>query len=194
MVHIWGTNMGFNVNGALIETSQTALKITANSAIGLDTNASGFVTLTNRPTFVAYSTTGWNTFSGDSWNTLAFNSTLRNVGSCYSTSTNSFTAPVTGSYYFEHSSYQYKNPSSSEANYAHPTFWVNGSSTLRMASQTTSYRIRGRTYYGGNYSYDTQINDVLYLTAGDYVQVVTYCSGTQQWYGQYSHFTGFYIG
>ena len=186
--------MGFDVNGALIETSNTALKITASSVIGLDTNASGFPTLTNRPTFVASSTTGWNTFTADSWNTIAFNSAPRNIGSCFNTSNSRFTAPVTGAYYFEHSSYGYKNPSSNADSYTHPTFWVNDSSTLRQASQTTAYRLRSRTYSSGTYAWDTQINDILYLTAGDYVTVSTYCNGTQQWYGTYTHFTGFYIG
>jgi hypothetical protein len=186
--------MGFDVNGALIETSNTALKITASGVIGLDTNATGFVTLTNRPTFVAYQNTGWTTFTGNSWNTLTFNTAYRNIGSYYNTSTNRFTAPVTGAYYFEHCSYGYKNPSSNADSYTHPTFWVNGSSTARMASESTSYRLRSRTYYSSTYSWDTQINDILYLTAGDYVQVVTYCNGTQQWYGFYTHFTGFYIG
>lgn len=186
--------MGFDVNGALIQTSNTALKIIASSVIGLDTNTSGFTTLANRPSFVAYSSLGWQTFSGDSWNTLVFNAAYRNIGSCYNVSNGSFTAPVSGSYYFTHSAYGYKNPSSNSDSYTHPTFWVNGSSTLRMASATTSYRLRSRTYYSSTYSWDTQINDILYLTAGDYVQVVTYCNGTQQWYGLQSHFTGFYIG
>ena len=186
--------MGFDVNGALIETSQTALKITASTVIGLDTNASGFVTLTNRPTFVAVNTGAWQTFTGDSWNIIAFDSAPRNIGSHYNTANNRFTAPVTGAYYFEHSSYGSKNPSSNADSYTHPTFWVNGNSTLRMASQTTSYRLRSRTFYSSTYSWDTQINDILYLTAGDYVQVYTYCNGTQQWYGTYTHFTGFYIG
>lgn len=186
--------MGFDVNGALIETSQTALKITASSVIGLDTNASGFTTLTNRPTFVAYQNAGWATFTANAWNTMIFNTAYRNTGSYYNVSNGRFTAPVTGAYYFEHMAYGYKNPSSNADSYTHPTFWVNGSSTQRMAAEGISYRLRSRTYYSSTYSWDTQINEILYLTAGDYVQVVIFCNGTQQWYGYYSHFTGFYIG
>jgi hypothetical protein len=187
--------MGFNVNGALIETSNTALKITASSVVGLDTNASGFPTLTNRPSFVATNTNAaWQTFTTNDWNTIAFNSAPQNIGSCFNTANNRFTAPVTGAYYFEHSSYGYKNPSSNSDSYTHPTFWVNASSTLRQASESGNYRLRSRTYLTGSYSWDTQINDILYLTAGDFVTVTTYCNGTQQWYGTYAHFTGFYIG
>ena len=186
--------MGFDVNGALIETSNAALKITASSVVGLDTNASGFTTLTSLPTFEAYQNAGWATFTANAWNTMSFNTAYRNTGSHYNVSNSRFTAPVTGAYYFEHSSYGYKNPSSNSDSYTHPTFWVNGSSTQRMAAEGTSYRLRSRTYYSSTYSWDTQINDILYLAVGDYVQVVTYCNGTQQWYGLQSHFTGFYIG
>lgn len=186
--------MAFDINGALIETVNTALKITASSVTGLTTNSQGFVTLGSRPWFIAYSTSGWNTFTGDAWNVPALASTYVNNGSHYNTSNYRFTAPVTGAYYFEHQSYGYKNPSTNASSYTHPTFWVNGNSELRMASQTTSYRLRSRTYYDGTYSWDTQVNDIIYLTAGDYVQVYTYCNGTQQWYGQYTHFTGFYLG
>lgn len=186
--------MAFDVNGALIETSGTALKITASSLTGLDTNASGFPTLSQRPWFVAYQNAGWTTFTANAWNTLVLNTTYANNGSHYSTANGRFTAPVTGSYYVEHMSYGYKNPSTNADSYTHPTFWVNGSSTLRQGSTTTAYRLRSRTYYSSTYSWDTQINDIFYLTAGDYVQVVTYCNGTQQWYGYYTHFTGFYIG
>jgi len=186
--------MGFNVNGALIETSNTALKIIASGVIGLETNTSGFPTLSNRPFFVAYQNSGWITFTGNAWNTVTFNTAYSNNGNHYSTVNSRFTAPVTGAYYFEHSSYGYKNPSTNADSYTHPTFMVNGNQLLRMASQTVPYRLRSRTYYSSSYSWDTQINDILYLTAGDYVQVYTYCNGTQQWYGYYTHFTGFYIG
>jgi hypothetical protein len=186
--------MGLNINGALIESSNTALKITANGAVGLDTTPSGLIKFNNRPWFVAYSNAGWVTFTANDWNTITLNVAYANNGSHYNTSNYRFTAPVSGSYYFEHSGYGYKNPSSNSDSYTHPTFWVNGSSTSRMASQTTSYRLRSRTYYSSTYSWDTQINDILYLAAGDYVQVVTYCNGTQQWYGLQTHFTGFYIG
>lgn len=186
--------MAFDINGALIETSNTALKISASSKIGLDTNTSGFPTLTRRPWFVAYSNQGWITFSANAWNTMAFNTAYANNGSHYNTSNYRFTAPVTGSYYFEYCSYGYKNPSSNADSYTHPMFWVNGSATLRQGSISTAYRLRSRTYYSSTYSWDTQINDIFYLTAGDYVQAVTYCSGTQQWNGALSHFTGFYIG
>lgn len=184
--------MAFDINGALVQTENTALKITANSNIGLSTNAQGFVTLSSRPYFIAYSTAGW-IYHAATWLTPVLGSTYVNNGSCYNTTNYQFTAPVSGTYYFEFSAYWYKNDSSA-ATYNHPGFWVNGSSTYRMASQTTAYRLRVRTYYDGNYSADTQVNDVIYLGAGDYVGVQCYASAGQQFYGLYSHFTGFLIG
>jgi hypothetical protein len=186
--------MAFNINGALVETSQSALKMTASSIVGLDTNSSGFVTLSSRPWFIAYRNTGWVTYTGNAWNTIPFDVAYVNNGSHYNTGTNRFTAPVTGTYYFTFCSYGYKNPSTNADSYTHPTLWVNGSSTLRQASQTTAYRLRSRTNASSSYSWDLQINDILYLTAGDYVQVYVYCNGTQQWYGYYTHFTGTYLG
>ena len=187
--------MALNVDGALFESTFASLKITASSRIGFDTSLTGsFPTLPYRPWFVAYRNSAWNTFSANAWNPLSLNATYQNNGSHYSTSTYRFTAPITGAYYFEHSAYGLKNPSTNSSSYTHPMFWVNGSSTLRMASQSTSYRLRSRTNFSSTYSWDTQINDILYLTSGDYVQVVIYCNGTQQWYGYYTHFTGFFIG
>lgn len=186
--------MAFDVNGTLIETSSSALKITTSSKIGLDFNSSGFATLSNRPYFVAYQNAGWATFSANAWNTIPFNTAYANNGSHYSISNGRFTAPVTGAYYFTSSLYGYKNPSTNADSYTHPTFWVNGSSTLRQASQTTAYRLRSRTNFSSSYSWDLQINDIFNLTAGDYVNVVVYCNGTQQWYGLQSHFTGTYLG
>lgn len=186
--------MAFDINGALIQTQNSALSITANGVLGLSTNSNGFTTLNQRPWFIAYSNTAWNTYSANAWNIPALSSTYVNNGSHYNTSNYRFTAPVTGAYYFEASSYGYKNPSSNADSYTHPVFWVNNSGTVRMASQTISYRLRSRTYYSSTYSWDLQINDILYLTAGDYVNFYVFCNGTQQWYGTYTHFTGFYLG
>lgn len=186
--------MALNINGTVIELSNTGLKTTFNSNIGLDTNTSGFISLTNRPWFVSYKNGGWNTYSANAWNAVVLDTTYVNNGSHYSTLTGRFTVPVTGSYYFEYCSYGYKNPSTNSDSYTHPIFLINGSTTARKASSTTDYRLRSRTYYSSSYSWDQQINDIFYLTAGDYVQPYIYCNGTQQWYGHYTHFTGFYIG
>jgi hypothetical protein len=59
--------------------------------------AAGSIQFTN-PRFFAYSYNGNTSFSGG--DTLVYNLTEYNIGSCYSTSTGYFTAPVNGVYHF----------------------------------------------------------------------------------------------
>lgn len=59
------------------------------------------MTNTNQPGFFAYPSADIATVTGDGTDyTIAFNSTLFNNGTNYSTSTYAFTAPVTGNYQF----------------------------------------------------------------------------------------------
>jgi hypothetical protein len=187
--------MAFDINGALIETSNSALKITANGITGLDINASNFPVLGSRPYFVAQGNqAAWQNLNSANWTTLIFNTTLVNNGSDYSTANGRFTAPVTGVYYFEAHLYHLKNTDTSATGYTHPLFNINGSYTERQASGTTAYRLRSRTNVAGGYSTDTQINDIFRLTAGDYVVYQVYSSGATQWYPPYSLFSGYLIG
>jgi hypothetical protein len=186
--------MAFNVNGTIIDKNNNGVRINHNSNIGVDTNSLGFVTLTQRPWFISYSNSGWNTYTANAWNAISLSTAFVNNGNHYNTATSRFTAPVTGAYYFEFSSYGSKNPSTNADSYTHPLFLINGSTTARKGSTGTDHRLRGRTYYSSSYSWDQQINDIFYLTAQDYIQPYIYCSGTQQWYGTSTHFTGFYIG
>lgn len=189
--------MALNINGATIQTSNSALSITANSITGLNINSLNFPVQSNRPYFCATgNTAAWQNLTTAAWTTIVFNTTNINNGSGYSTSTGAFTAPVSGTYYFEHSLYcQKAGATPLSTDYTHPTFIINGSQTTRQASQTIPYRIRGRTNANGNYSFDTQINDIFYLAAGDYVQVYVYSSrDLQQWYPPYAQYTGFLIG
>lgn len=187
--------MAFNINGALIETSNSALKITANGVTGLDINASNFPVLGSRPYFVAQGNQGaWTNLSAGAWNTIIFNTTLINNGSDYNTANGRFTAPTTGVYYFEAHLYHQKNTDTSNTGYTHPLFNINGSYTLRQASASASYRLRSRTNVAGAYATDTQINDMFYLAGGDYVVYQVFSSGLTQWYPQLSLFSGYLIG
>jgi hypothetical protein len=112
----------------------------------------------------------------------------------YDKTTGRFTAPVSGTYAFQASTYAYKNTATNPDSYVHPIFRINDSYTSKQASQTTPYRLRMRTYYTGGYSGDTQINDIFYLTAGDYVTFHNYSSSTLLWYGNQSYFSGFLVG
>ena len=186
--------MTLNINGATVQTSNSALSMTANSITGLNINSSNFPVQSNRPYFCATgNTAAWQNMTAATWTTIVFNTTNVNNGSSYSTSTGAFTAPVSGIYYFEMSMYCSKT-GGAVTNYSHPIFIINGSQTTRQSSYTTNYRMRGRTYIAGGYNFDTQINDVFYLAAGDYVQVSVYNDVLQQWYPPYAQFTGFLMG
>ena len=187
--------MPLDIAGATIQSSNTALSVIANGFTGLNIDASNRVILSNRPSFFVEQTpAAWTNFSNGSFAVLPFNTVIWNNGSCYSTSTNSFTAPVSGVYYFASSLYFYKNTSSNPDSYVHPMFFVNGSSTARSASTGGEYRIRGRTNAASSYSHDTQINNIFRLTAGDYVQLYVYGGGALQWYATQNFFSGALIG
>lgn len=185
--------MPLNINGATIQTSNSALSITANSVTGFDINANNFPVLSSRPSFSAQGTSTWVAMANGAWTTVVFDTVNGNVGSNYNTSNGAFTAPVNGIYYFEAHLYGYKGTTSPDS-YTHPTFIINGSHTYRQAQASAPYRLRSRTYYDGGYSWDTIINDVFYLAAGDYVQYFVYNSSGANYYPPYSLFSGFLIG
>jgi hypothetical protein len=152
----------------------------------------GYFNNTSVPGFIAGSATdpGWVAVTSGTWakiNQYATTTTY-NRGSNYNTSTTRFTAPVTGPYLFIWSAYTY------QASYTHPVFAVNGDLGGRHISGTPTYRIRGYGYIS-NYATDTQIEEVYYLTAGDYVEVYMYAGGgTAYSYAFYCLFAGIFVG
>lgn len=112
--------------------------------------------------------------------------TVYNRGSHYSTANTRFTCPVTGPYLFMFSTYAYTS------NYFHPGFYVNGTATGAGRLNFT-YRIRGYGFVA-NYQQDAQIEEVLYCTAGDYVEAYWYSGGNSYSYPYYSLFMGAYVG
>ena len=188
--------MTFDIAGATIQTNANALSITTNSNVGLYFNALNIPQLGNRPYFIATKNlANWVNYTAANWIDLSMDYAIVNNGSYYSTSTYAFTAPVTGTYWFTQSCYSYKNTATNNDSYTHPIFRVNGSYSARMASASTNFRLRNRTYYAGGYVGDTQNNQIIYLTAGDYVTAHTYSSTAQmQWYGNESIFCGCLLG
>jgi len=186
--------MPLNINGATIQTSNSALSITANSVTGFDINSSNFPVLSTRPSFSAQGTASWVTMPNGNWSTIVFNTVNGNIGNNYNTSNGLFSAPISGLYYFEAHIYGYKGDSI-PTSYTHPVFLINGSFTFRQATAgTPAYRLRSRTVFSATYSWDTIINDVFYLAAGDTVQYYVYNSSGNLYYPPYSLFSGFLIG
>lgn len=110
--------------------------------------------------------------------------TVYNRGSHYSTVNTRFTAPLTGPYWFAFTTYLYTS------SYVHPIFSINGGLT---SGYYTQYRIRGHGMVA-NYQQDAQIEEVMYLSAGDYCEVYWYSSGNSYHYPYYSLFQGAYVG
>jgi hypothetical protein len=186
--------MPLNINGATIQTSNSALSITANSVTGFDINSSNFPVLSTRPAFSAQGTAGGIALPNGDWTTIVFDYANGNVGSNYNTGNGLFTAPVSGVYYFEAHIYGYKGDSI-PSSYTHPVFLINGSFTYRQAQAgTPAYRLRSRTVSASTYSWDTIINDVFYLAAGDNVRYYVYNSAGAVYTPSYSLFSGFLIG
>ena len=190
--------MPVNVNGTIL-TGGTSLSVTDASSnilykqgttglVSKPTNSSGTI-LT--PMFnVGWSPASWTNLGGVVVFDYTGASGYLNVNGCYNTSNGAFTAPFTGLYLFKHFIYIY-GPSGSYTDYVHPLYLVNGSSVTRRPGGTP-YRMR---LYGlvTNYGWDTDCCELIYLTAGDYVQVYCPMSGTIQGYAPYASFSGSYI-
>jgi hypothetical protein len=190
--------MPFDINGTILTggTSITATDASSNKifqqlstgqVLKPTTSAGSILT----PMFsVGWGAGGWTDIGG----IVPFNYTggsgYFNVGGCYNTSTYAFTAPWTGLYLFKQDVYTY-GPTSTITWYYHPLFLVNGSTTLRRPGGTP-YRMRA---YGvdATYACDSDCCELIYLTAGDYVQVYLPRNGTMQGYAQYSNWNGSYL-
>lgn len=197
--------MPIDINGTIV-SGGTSLIAKDSSNNNLYQQTSGGYTLrptnssgsTYLPLFnVGWSSEGWVSFGGSgSWYVIPFRLTsgsgYYNVGSCYNTGNYTFNAPLTGLYLFKSHAYIYY-PLANIAYYTHPMFFVNGNGTNRRPSGGPLYRIR---QYGlrADYGRDTDICEMMYLTAGDYVQSVGYVGNGMQGYAQYSSWNGAYLG
>lgn len=180
------------VDSSSLRSSNSGISLTANSITGLSIDSAGYFVTQKRPMFCAENTNA-GISTGTGWQVKVFNNSLFDLMGNYNTSNGRFTAPVTGIYFLAANVYTAKNGGSSYDEYSHPMFWINGSMTQRQSVGAGPYRIRGRNYYNGGYSYDNEFCDLFYLTAGDYVQVYIYHSHNHTWYGYHSSFRGFLV-
>jgi len=141
------------------------------------------------PAFITGSSTdpGWVAYGSGSWHKLSnyCNVTSYNRGSHYSTTNTRFTAPIRGPYWFSYTCYIYSG------GYVHPIFSVNGNLTSNYGQ--TQYRMRGHGMLV-NYQQDVQIEEVIFLNVGDYVEPYWYSSGTSYQYVRYCLFQGAFVG
>jgi hypothetical protein len=186
-------------NGSRVEGSTSAFRIRNPAGTNVfeqgvanyNSIPFGYYNNVNIPMFAAGSGStadpGWLSITDSTWTKVNgyCNTVSINRGSCYDTSATRFNAPISGPYLFIWHCYCYQN------NYYHCSFGVNGSTTTRHGANT-KYRIRGYGYYAG-YATDSQIEEVVYLQAGDYVEVFHYGS-TAYYYPSHGQFAGIYVG
>jgi len=182
--------MGLDLNGTTISKSGTSLIFTkTNTSLTFD-NGGRLIRGGYHPIFFAVHTTGdWAASAAAGWQYKLYNAVEINQNNCFNTTNGIFTAPCTGTYLFTSTSYHY----TSGVTYTHPMFAVNGSVANRVP-YTTVFRMRAYNETNG-YSFDADISQLYYLTAGDYVQTVIYVSsGTLNHLMYFNKFAGYFLG
>jgi len=146
-------------------------------------NTNGVVTKPYQPAFVATNNAGTHTTNAGS--TFDFNVEKFDKGNNYDPSTYRFTAPVSGTYYFNFHIYLFASASQKSIAYK-----VNGS---YFSIQDTAISYQG-TVDISSFTIDGPI--MLDLAANDYVEVAVrnVASANTSWYGGHSWFMGYLIG
>jgi hypothetical protein len=138
-------------------------------------DSSGRITTPYQPAFSAYR--GSLTLATQTWTTIVYDNCTINRGSCYSTSTGRFTAPVAGYYYFE-------AIGEGGGGAFHTLMSVNGGTPAGQgdgAQNWTSSNVSRQAF-------------VLSLAAGDYVYVQHYINAGQTMTSNRCHFHGYLLG
>jgi hypothetical protein len=147
-------------------------------------DSAGRVTMPYQPHFVVKANYGSHTVlnaASPDWSVV-----YRNNGGHFNTSTDTFTVPVTGLYFFRTHALIEKSANSGY-NYAYAMFYFNG----------TAYSDYAHTPSNGTTSYiDIALTAVVYLQAGDTVQArYTTVNGAAFYAGStYNAFSGYLIG
>ena len=148
------------------------------------------------PWFIAYSSSNFVSGASGTWNTTIYDVvTAGNSGAWYNTSNGRFTAPVKGLYWFHSQHYIYSAVSGAE--YLHHTLGVNGSRNSGGGqSPSGAFTIFDLNQPApADEDSSTDVTRLLYLNAGDYVNVNVYVAppGGNYMSGQQSYFAGYLV-
>ena len=155
-------------------------------AVRMTIDSAGRMTTPYQPIFYTYQTAA---ASGTALGvfTTQFNTTLVNIGSCYSTSTGRFTAPVAGTYKFDGRFLARQQGTNGPLEF---TFYKNGTNVVARSCCYTSV--------SGSGDHDNMFASIyLTLAVNDYVQIgfTVVNGGTDYYYGEnLASFSGQLIG
>jgi len=171
------TTINASTSSGLVTTPDNSGAIALQNAgvTGLNISASGQVTTPLQPAFNAAMSTGAVISSG---NVVVYGNAYTNIGSCYSTSTGRFTAPVSGMYQFNANIY------SNAATFGSARFSVNGGTN---AASGPLFQNVGNSNYP-----TTAMSEAIYLNAGDTMAI--YINSGSMYADQDCRFSGFLIG
>lgn len=147
---------------------------------GFNLTAAGYPLTPLRPAFYIRKT-GSQTVPGGT--TISFDTAVTNIGSCYSTSTNSFTAPVAGFYSLTSKLWINRNGLA----YCAVNVYINGSTLSGAGAYTDASGVSS-----GNLTYLTSLQ--YYLNANDVVLFKIDCPTGSVVIDNSGYFCGFLIG
>lgn len=119
---------------------------------------------------------------------------FKNVGSIYNPSNGRFTAPLTGFYLIRHHMYVYINSTSTTGNRVYYMYAVNGAygqNRLGGAGWPAKSSLQGMF---GTMQHDTDSCEIMYLYAGDYVEIAVYLTADIQVYPPNSTYAVTFLG
>ena len=139
-----------------------------------------------RPFFMVRGSASWTEVSSGAAQIMQLGTVVHNIGGHYSTSTYKFTAPVNGTYQFNHMGYFRNKDSDDDSDYYYWHFNIGGTG---YGSSIDGYTNAGDSDMGVGASITK------YLVAGTTAHVECGASSTgPDYYGTHNVFSGFLVG